>query len=99
MRHAREQASKNKVKLHVHLAETEYELNSIRGKHGLTPTAYLEQLGFWGSDTWAAHSIWLEDADIDILKKYGVGVAHNPQVQHEKLPTERHQSSACSKRA
>ena len=79
MRRAREEASKNNVKLHVHLAETEYELNSIREKTGLTPTAYLERLGFWGGDTWAAHCIWLEDADIDILKRYGVGVAHNPK--------------------
>jgi hypothetical protein len=63
----------------VHLAETEYELNSIREKHGLTPTAYLERLGFWGGDTWAAHCIWLEDADIDILRRYGAGVAHNPK--------------------
>jgi len=28
---------------------------------------------------WAAHSIWLDDEDIDILAERGVGVAHNPK--------------------
>ena len=79
MRKARAQASKNGVKLHIHLAETEYELDSIRSKHGVTPTAYMEQLGFWEEDTWAAHCIWLTPEDVEILKRHGVGVAHNPK--------------------
>ncbi|MEL7610688.1 MAG: amidohydrolase [Bacillota bacterium] len=79
LRRAREEATKNHVRLHVHLAETEYEYNSIKEKHGVTPTKYLEQLGFWGKDTWGAHCIWLDDEDVDILKRYGVGVAHNPK--------------------
>lgn len=79
IRKAREQATKNDVKLHIHLAETEYELDSIRKKQGQTPTAYLERLGFWDQDTWAAHCIWLTDEDVDILRRHGVGVAHNPK--------------------
>lgn len=79
IRRAREEANKNQVRLHVHLAETEYEYNSIKEKHGVTPTQYLDRLGFWGKDTWAAHCIWLDDSDIDILKHRGVGVAHNPK--------------------
>ena len=79
IRRAREEATKNHVRLHVHLAETEYEYSSIKQKHGVTPTRYLDQLGFWGKDTWGAHCIWLDDEDVDILKRHGVGVAHNPK--------------------
>jgi 5-methylthioadenosine/S-adenosylhomocysteine deaminase len=40
---------------------------------------YLESIGFWGPRTLAAHGVWVNDADIQILKRRGVGVAHNPE--------------------
>ncbi|MEI7884394.1 MAG: amidohydrolase family protein [Clostridia bacterium] len=72
-------AYKKSIKIHIHLAETLYEMKSVRSKHLMTPTAYMELLGLWDKDVWAAHSIWLTDEDINILKKYQVGIAHNPK--------------------
>src|SRR5205823_5289445 len=50
------------------------------------PTAYLESIGFWGppSDrqntrTIAAHGVWVNDEDVAILKRRGIGVSHNPE--------------------
>src|SRR5262245_8626600 len=63
----------------IHLAETADEVRTARSGHQLTPTAYLESLGFWGPRTIAAHGIWVDDADIDILKRRQVGVSHNPE--------------------
>lgn len=63
----------------VHLAETEDELKGAREKYRLTPTAYLESIGFWGPRTIAAHGVWVDDDDIAILKRRGVGVSHNPE--------------------
>jgi 5-methylthioadenosine/S-adenosylhomocysteine deaminase len=63
----------------IHLAETADEVRTARNEHKMTPTAYLESLGFWGPRTIAAHGIWVEDADIDILKRRQVGVSHNPE--------------------
>ena len=63
----------------IHLAETEGELKDAREKFGLTPTAYLDSIGFWGPRTLAAHGVWVDDADIAILKRRGVGVSHNPE--------------------
>ncbi len=63
----------------IHLAETEDELRISRQQHQLTPAAYLESIGFWGPKTLAAHGVWVDDADIEVLKKYGIGVSHNPE--------------------
>lgn len=79
IRRARKEASKNGTRLHIHLAETRFEYDRIMKESGVTPTRYLERLGFWDRDVWAAHSIWLDDDDIEILARRKVGVAHNPK--------------------
>ena len=63
----------------IHLAETEDELKTAREKYSMTPTAYLESIGFWGPRTVAAHGVWVNDEDIAILKRRNVGISHNPE--------------------
>ena len=63
----------------IHLAETEDELKGAREKFNMTPTAYLESIGFWGPKTIAAHGVWVNDEDIAILRRRGIGVSHNPE--------------------
>ena len=63
----------------IHFAETEDEVRIAREQYQMTPTAYLESIGFWGPKTLAAHGVWVTDDDIAILKRRGVGVAHNPE--------------------
>jgi 5-methylthioadenosine/S-adenosylhomocysteine deaminase len=63
----------------THLAETRDEVNIARQKHKATPAAYLESIGFWGPRTLAAHAVWLTPADIRLLARRRVGVAHNPE--------------------
>jgi 5-methylthioadenosine/S-adenosylhomocysteine deaminase len=79
IRRARAEATANGVRLHIHLAETKYEYDRYIKEQGVSPTRYLERIGFWADDVWAAHSIWLDDEDIDILAAHHVGVAHNPK--------------------
>ena len=50
-----------------------------RDQYKMTPTAYLESIGFWGPRTLAAHGVWVNDDDIAILRRRGVGVSHNPE--------------------
>ena len=45
---------------------------------GLRPFEYLEKIGFLGPDVVAAHCVWLSDEEIEIIKKHGVKVSHNP---------------------
>src|ERR1700722_2469552 len=74
-----ELARRYDVPLIIHLAETEDELRTSRDRHRATPTGYLESIGFWGPRTLAAHGVWVTDEDIQILKRRGVGVSHNPE--------------------
>jgi 5-methylthioadenosine/S-adenosylhomocysteine deaminase len=63
----------------IHLAETADELRTSQKTHQLSPTGYLESIGFWGPRTLAAHGVWLDDADLALLAKRNVGVSHNPE--------------------
>lgn len=64
--------------IHVHLAETLDEQQQIAENYGKTPTEYLYDLGVFTLPTIAAHSVYLNDTDIAILKANNVGIAHNP---------------------
>jgi 5-methylthioadenosine/S-adenosylhomocysteine deaminase len=72
-------AVRHGVPLLIHLAETEDEVRVIKEQSGLTPTGYLESIGFWGPRTLAAHGVWVTDEDIAAIKRLDVGVSHNPE--------------------
>src|SRR5918993_4998664 len=76
---ARAMADKYQAQVIIHLAETSDEAQTSQKQHKMSPTRYLESLNFWGPRTLAAHAVWLDDADIQILSKRKVGVAHNPE--------------------
>jgi 5-methylthioadenosine/S-adenosylhomocysteine deaminase len=65
--------------MQVHVSETKREHEGCKERHGgLTPTAYLDGLGLFDSPATAAHCIWVEGEDIDILREKGVTVASCP---------------------
>jgi len=76
---ARALANKYSVPLLIHLAETRDEVKAVQAARGATPTQYLESLGLWEGRSLAAHAVWLDDADMKILARRKVGVAHNPE--------------------
>ena len=67
------------VPILIHLAETINEVSQIRERYNRTPTEHLEAIGFLGPDVIAAHAVWLEDTDIEILAHNNTGVIHNPE--------------------
>jgi 5-methylthioadenosine/S-adenosylhomocysteine deaminase len=71
-------ADKYRKPLLIHLAETKTEFDDAQKQRKMTPTATLERLGVLDGWTVAAHSIWLTDADIDVLAATQTGIAHNP---------------------
>lgn len=77
-------ANRLKTPLHIHLAETKTEYENIKNKLGMTPTKYLDTLGFFELKTILAHGVWLDDGDIEIIKSKDVSIAHNP-VSNAKL--------------
>ncbi len=44
----------------------------------ITPTQALDALGVFNGRTVAAHAVWVDEADLAILKARGVGIAHCP---------------------
>ncbi|RNC27965.1 MAG: 5-methylthioadenosine/S-adenosylhomocysteine deaminase [Candidatus Dichloromethanomonas elyunquensis] len=65
--------------IHIHVAETRSELATIRERYGTTPVRWLEGLGLFSGRVIAAHSVYLEEEELEIYQKYQVGVAHNPE--------------------
>ncbi|MBW1917149.1 MAG: amidohydrolase [Deltaproteobacteria bacterium] len=63
----------------IHLAETQAEVDRMKQVHGLSPVAYLDSLGILDSLTVAAHAIWVDEADQEILARRGVKVSHCPE--------------------
>ena len=76
LRRARELASEHGLPLQIHVSETRREFEQSVERHGLSPIAYLERMGFLGPDVIAAHVVWLGDGDLETLKQRGVSVAH-----------------------
>jgi 5-methylthioadenosine/S-adenosylhomocysteine deaminase len=64
--------------LHVHVAETEREVAESRERFGLTPVQQLAELGCFGVPVVAAHAIYVDAADQQLLHEGGASVAHNP---------------------
>jgi 5-methylthioadenosine/S-adenosylhomocysteine deaminase len=66
------------VPLLIHLSETKTELDDAVAKRKMTPTQTIERLGLLDGRVIAAHCVWENDNDLQILERHGVGVAHCP---------------------
>jgi 5-methylthioadenosine/S-adenosylhomocysteine deaminase len=76
---SRDLAVRHGVPLLIHLAETADEVRILQEQVSLSPTGYLESIGFFGPRTLAAHGVWVTADDMAILKRRDVGVSHNPE--------------------
>lgn len=78
-------AQEKGARIHLHLSETEAEHEECKQRHaGMTPTQYFSSLGVLDNPTTAAHCVWVEEADLEIMKEKDVFVACNP-VSNMKL--------------
>ena len=73
---SKEKAEKLNVPMHIHLSETAWEVEEIRKRYKMRPVEHLENLGFLDRNVMAAHCIWLDDDEISLLARRGVGVSH-----------------------
>jgi 5-methylthioadenosine/S-adenosylhomocysteine deaminase len=71
-------AKNHKLLIHMHLSETENEVKECQRKYKMRPVEYLEKIGFLDKNCVFAHSIWLSDKEIEILKKRGCSLVYNP---------------------
>lgn len=66
------------VKLHVHVAEGQYERTQVLEREGVSPIRWLDQLGALGPQSVLIHAVWADDEDLDLIAERGAAVIHNP---------------------
>jgi 5-methylthioadenosine/S-adenosylhomocysteine deaminase len=67
------------VPIVTHISETKREVDDSLKAKGASPVDYLSRIGFLSDHVIAAHMVWPSPGEIQILKREGVGVVHNPQ--------------------
>lgn len=73
------EARANNAGLHLHLSETQTEHEECKERHdGMSPAQYFDSLGVFDVPATAAHCVWLEPADIEIMARKGASVSLNP---------------------
>ena len=70
-----EQAAALGVGVHLHVAESQEQVDNSLAEHGRTPVAHLARLGLFDGPAIAAHCIYVNDEDLSILAEKGVAVA------------------------
>jgi 5-methylthioadenosine/S-adenosylhomocysteine deaminase len=64
--------------MHLHLSETEREVQECIERYGKTPVEWFNDLGTFDRPVTAAHCVAVRESDIAIMREKGVGVIHNP---------------------
>jgi 5-methylthioadenosine/S-adenosylhomocysteine deaminase len=64
--------------IHIHLQEIREEVTAVRLQHGFSPIGYCAETGLFEAPTIAAHCVWVDEEDREMLVEHRVGVAHNP---------------------
>ena len=66
------------VPIHCHVHETAGEIDQGIAQHGVRPFERLRRLGVVGPRLIAVHAVHLDNAELDVMAREGVSVAHCP---------------------
>ncbi|WP_422486842.1 amidohydrolase [Gudongella sp. DL1XJH-153] len=75
---AKELASELGTGIHIHLSETEKEVQESYEMYGKSPIEHVFDLGVFDVHTLAAHCVHVSEKDIEIMAKKGVHAVNNP---------------------
>ena len=78
LRSSAELASEFDVPLHIHLAETAFEVEESRRDHGMPVIPWVKKQRLFDARVLAAHCVHVDEGEMRTLKDAGAGVAHNP---------------------
>jgi 5-methylthioadenosine/S-adenosylhomocysteine deaminase len=78
LRWVAELAAEREVPIHIHLSETESEVQDCLATHGVRPAFYLDRLGLLGERTLLAHGVWLDHAELELIAERRATVVANP---------------------
>jgi cytosine/adenosine deaminase-related metal-dependent hydrolase len=74
-----ELARRRGLGVHTHLLETEVQTRIAKERYGTTMVRHMERLGLLSKRLSCAHTIWIDEDDIERLAASGVTVVHNPE--------------------
>ena len=76
----REFANQYQIGLVIHLAQGAFEgIEIAKRTGGLSPVEYLDRVGLLGPDLIAAHCIFVDEHDIQLMSESGLHVSHQPE--------------------
>jgi len=78
LRRVQKLAKKLKIPVHMHIHETQHEVDEAVASSGIRPLKRLDDLGLLNSSMIAVHATQLEDQEIDLIAERGVHIAHCP---------------------
>jgi len=84
MQAAMELAEANNAPFHTHVLESKVQAVTGQEFYGETLIAYMKRLGVLKQNTTIAHSVWVTDADIEMMGEAGASIVHNV-ISNQKL--------------
>jgi 5-methylthioadenosine/S-adenosylhomocysteine deaminase len=72
------EAQRRNALLQIHLCETRAEGAMVEQRYGVSAPALLAEAGALDGRVLAAHAVWLDGADLDLVAEHDVAVAHCP---------------------
>lgn len=76
LKRSKELADRLGCLMHLHVSETAWEVAEITRRYGRRPVEHLAELGVLDRNVVAVHCVWLDDSEINLFAKHGVGVSH-----------------------
>ncbi len=78
LRWIRSFADEHNIPIHIHLSETQKEVEDCLHRYNRRPVEYLHDIGFLGPSVVAAHVIWVNAKESQMLKENEVKVIYTP---------------------
>jgi len=78
LKEVKELSDETGLRVHIHLSEGRSELKIVKEKYNTTPIRLLKSIGLLNPKLLAAHVVFADEEEIELLKESGVNVNHNP---------------------
>ncbi len=79
LQRAKQLADKFNTLLQIHLSETRQETEELLAKTGMRPAEYLHSIGLLDRNVIAAHCVWLDAHETELMADTCVSIAHCPK--------------------
>ena len=67
------------TQVHCHLLETRIQTDIAQKRYNTTMVRHMADIGLLSSRLSCAHTIWIDDHDIELMSKHAAMVVHNPE--------------------